>query len=146
MSNLNPWMQQPYGMGVQQYPQQRPMMQQYGSALYGAPSAPRQLIRVSGMEGARAFQMVPNEVVALFDEGDDVLYVKSTDGAGFPTIRRFRFVEESDAPAQSQPSSNEFVTRAEFEELKGWMMANGKQPVRAQQSQIRVAADGADTE
>lgn len=135
MSNFNPYMQMPYG----QYPQ-RPMWPQTG-----AQGAPRQLIRVSGMDGARAFQMAPNEVVALFDDGDDVLYVKSTDGAGFPKLRRFRFYEEEETAATASPTQD-YVTREEFEELKGWMMANGKQPVRKQQSPIRVAADGADTE
>ena len=88
----------------------------------------RQLLRVSGINGAKAFQMNPNEVVALFDEGDDILYVKSTDSAGFPTIRRFRFAEEAEAPAPAPPPA-EYVTRKEFDELKGMVMAYGKQPV-----------------
>ena len=138
MSNYNPWMQPMYGGMMPQ----RPAYPQTG-----APIAPRQLIRVSGMDGAKAFQMAPNEVVALFDEGDDVLYVKSTDGAGFPTVRRFRFHEEAEAaPAAQAPQSTDYVTRAEFEELKG-MIVNGKQPVRKPQpQQIRVPADGDDTE
>ena len=63
MSNyMNPYMN-PYG--------QRPMWQQPGTPQMPA----RQLLRVSGINGAKAFQMNPNEVVALFDEGDDILQV-----------------------------------------------------------------------
>lgn len=127
MSNFNPYLQMPYGASMPQYPQ-RTMWPQPS-----AQGAPRQLVRVSGMDGARAYQMAPNEVVALFDEGDDILYVKSTDGAGFPTIRRFRFREEADAaPSAPAPVSTDYVTRAEFDELKGLVMANGKHAVRKQ--------------
>lgn len=92
------------------------------------PVQPRDgLIRVTGMDGARAYQLPPNSAVALFDGGQDVFYVKTTDGAGFPTIKAFSFVplqEQQTAPAQ------EYVTRAEFDQLKE-LIINGKQPVRA---------------
>lgn len=42
-----------------------------------------QLTRVTGMDGAKAYQMPPNPVVPLFDADNDIMYVKSTDGAGF---------------------------------------------------------------
>ena len=128
MSNFNPYMQMPYGTSLSQYPQ-RTMWPQTA-----AQGSPRQLVRVSGMDGARAYQMAPNEVVALFDEGDDILSVKSTAGAGFPTIRRFRFREEADAAPAAPVPAADYVTRAEFDELKGLVMANGKHAVRKQQS------------
>lgn len=43
------------------------------------------------MDGAKAYQMLPNSVVPLFDADNNIMYVKSTDGAGFPTIRAFAF-------------------------------------------------------
>lgn len=85
------------------------------------------LIRVTGMDGARAYQMPPNSAVALFDGSQDVFYVKTTDGAGFPTIRAYAFAPVQD---QSQPQAD-YVTRAEFDELKE-MIVHGKQPVREQ--------------
>lgn len=83
------------------------------------------LIRVTGIDGAKAYPMQPNSVVPLFDNDNDIMYIKTTDGAGFPTIKAFSF-----APYELTPSknSNDFVTRAEFEELKG-MIENGKQLV-----------------
>lgn len=89
------------------------------------------LIRVTGAEGAKAYQMPPNSSVALFDEGEDIFYVKTTDGAGFPTVRAFAFTPiEINQPAKPQ---GDYVTRAEFEELKG-MIVNGKQSVRKSKS------------
>lgn len=88
-----------------------------------------QLIRVTGMDGAKAYQMPPNSVVPLFDADNDIMYVKSTDGAGFPTIRTFTF-----QPVESpQPQDQQYVTRAEFENAMMQLkeaMGNGQQPVR----------------
>ena len=92
------------------------------------PPQPRDgLIRVTGMEGARAYQMPPNSAVALFDGGQDIFYVKTTDGAGFPTIRAYSFQPMEQAQAMG---ASEYVTRAEFEQLKE-MIVHGKQPVPA---------------
>lgn len=85
------------------------------------------LIRVTGMDGARAYQMPPNSAVALFDGGQDVFYVKTTDGAGFPTIRAYSFQPIEQAQTMG---ASEYVTRAEFEQLKE-MIVHGKQPVPA---------------
>ena len=99
------------------------------------------LIRVTGIDGAKAYQMPPNSVAALFDDSYDIMYVKSTDGAGFPTIRIFDFYEhKEEAHAQQQPVSVEnFATKQELqmlqsqlEEVKG-MISNGKQSVPEQQ-------------
>lgn len=87
---------------------------------------PMSLIRVTGIDGAKAFQMPANSVAALFDGGEDVFYIKSTDGAGFPTIKAFSF-----SPIEARTTQAEFVTRQEFEELKG-MIANGKQHIQRQ--------------
>lgn len=99
---------------------------------------PMSLIRVTGIDGAKAFQMPANSVAALFDGGEDVFYIKSTDGAGFPTIKAFSF-----SPIEARTTQAEFVTRQEFEELKG-MIANGKQYIQrpAEPSERWLGADG----
>ena len=53
-----------------------------------------QCIRVHGFEEAKAYSMGPSCRAPLFDDTDDILYVKSTDQNGFPSIKRFRLVEE----------------------------------------------------
>lgn len=82
------------------------------------------LIRVTGIDGAKAYQMPPNSTVALFDSNEDVMYVKSTDGAGFPTIRTFSF-SPMEQPKETIPT--DFVSRTEFEDFKKEMKEYGKQ-------------------
>ena len=56
------------------------------------------LIRVNGIDGAKTYQMPANSTVALFDSNEDIMYIKTTDGAGFPSIRTFNFVENITQP------------------------------------------------
>lgn len=84
-----------------------------------------QLIRVTGIDGAKAYQMTANSTVALFDSGSDVMYIKSTDGAGFPTIRTFKFEELHGNPDQVA----EYVSKEEFETFKKEMKEYAKQLV-----------------
>lgn len=77
--------------------------------------APLSIVNVSGIEGAKAYPMLPNKTVPLFDNSADILYIKSTDGAGYPTITVFDISKHIE---KTNPGV-EYVTRAEFEELKG---------------------------
>lgn len=74
------------------------------------------LIRVTGIDGAKAYQMPANSTVALFDKNDDYMYVKTTDGAGFPTIRTFTFSEVVDN--NSKITGDDYVSKNEFETFK----------------------------
>ena len=86
-----------------------------------------QLYRVKGMDGAKRFQTVANACYALFDEDEDVMYIKETDGNNYPSIRRFVFSEE-DEPAPAPPP--EYVTVEDFNKFKEEIL-NAKQPVRS---------------
>lgn len=74
------------------------------------------LIRVTGIDGAKAYQMFPNSTVALFDSSEDLFYVKSTDDAGFPTIRTFSFKEETGS--ESPQTTTDYVSRDELDAFK----------------------------
>lgn len=77
-----------------------------------------QLTRVTGIEGAKTFQMFPNSTVALFDSNEDLMYIKSTDGGGFPTIRTFKFEEVTNTPKQDAPVDlSNYITREELVEI-----------------------------
>ena len=92
------------------------------------------LIRVNGIDGAKAYQMPANSTVALFDSNDDVMYVKSTDGAGFPSIRTFAFTEKLNVKGKSQDV--EYISREEFEKFKKELMDNGKQSIQRTKSKL----------
>ncbi len=92
------------------------------------------LIRVNGIEGAKAYQMSANSIVSLFDANEDIMYIKSTDGAGFPSIRTFSFTEvkEENKPTQKV----DYISREEFEEFKKELMNNGKQSISRSKSNL----------
>lgn len=71
------------------------------------------LVSVTGIEGAKAYQLPPNSSMPLFDGNSDLMYVKTTDAAGYPTIRTFRFepVEQDPAPQA------DYVSRSDFDAL-----------------------------
>lgn len=60
-----------------------------------------QLLKVNGIDGAKAFLTRPNSQVALFDANDDIMYIKTTDAANYPVIRKFKFVEVKEEDTQN---------------------------------------------
>lgn len=92
------------------------------------------LIRVNGIDGAKAYQMPANSTVALFDSNNDLMYIKSTDGAGFPSIRTFEFTEKVNVEGKSP--NVEYISREEFEEFKKELMNNGKQSIQRSKSNL----------
>ena len=92
------------------------------------------LIRVNGIEGAKAYQMSANSIVSLFDANEDIMYIKSTDGAGFPSIRTFSFTEVKEENKSAQQV--DYISREEFEEFKKELMNNGKQSISRSKSNL----------
>lgn len=87
------------------------------------------ITRVTGEEGAKAYQMAPNSSAALFDGNEDIFYLKTTDGAGFPTIRKFKF-EEIQAKAPEPAEESDYITREEFEQFREEMRTYGEQYIQ----------------
>lgn len=127
----------PYSMGVGTQtamgfmpPQMQTTVPSPMSGAWQQPTHGQQLIRVTGIDGAKAYQMGPGSVVPLFDSDDDIMYVKSTDDAGFPTIRTFRF-----SPVEQAPSGGgQYVTHDELNSVLAdirEMIASAQQPVSA---------------
>ena len=100
------------------------------------------LTRVTGLEGAKAYQMPANSTVALFDNNEDLMYIKTTDGAGFPTIRTFSFSEVV-ANNNPVPDNVDYVTRDEFNKLKEELL-NGKQSISRSKSNLNSADKSTD--
>lgn len=96
---------------------------------YGYPY--QNVVRVTGLEGARAYPMQPNSSVALFDDNEDVFYFKTTDGAGYPSIRIFDFTERIEPQHQYATIGDLQKFMDEIRnELKG--VRDGEQLVRAE--------------
>lgn len=74
----------------------------------------QQLTYVNGIEGARTYPLGPNSSVALFDANDNgVVFIKTTDGAGYATINRGRVIDDE----EQQPATQDYVTRDELQRM-----------------------------
>ena len=114
MYNQQPIYGNPYPM---QYQQPQAPARNYYTPMAPIPQQQTHagLIQVTGLEGAKAYPLMPNAEIALFDAGRDVFYVKRTDAGGYPTISAYQFAPMQEAAPSAQP---EYVTREEFDELK----------------------------
>lgn len=72
------------------------------------PSYSQQIIRVNGEGGARAFQMMPSSSALLLDESAPIVWLKQTDGAGYPSLTPYRIEEYVPEP---QPDLKELLKR-----------------------------------
>lgn len=70
-------------------PYMTPYQMRY-SAQQPAFNAKLEVIRVNGRNGAEAFQMPPNSSIILLDESAPLIWLKMTDGAGYPTLTPYR--------------------------------------------------------
>lgn len=98
----------------------------------------KSLTRVNGLEGAKAFQVMPRETVALFDGNDDIFYIKSADDGGFPTIKAYRF---SEIDLTGTKPTNEYVTKSEFEELRNEVKKYAEQSIPKSKSAKKSVPD-----
>lgn len=103
------------------------------------PEPTQNLIRVNGINGAKAYQMPANSTVALFDANEDVMYIKTTDGAGFPAIRLFRFEELKQETAQEV--KQDYISRQEFEDFKREVLDNAKQSIQRKSAASNKSTD-----
>lgn len=60
------------------------------------------IIWIQGIESAKAFQTAPNSTVVLFDSDEQVIYIKSSDMQGRPSMRILDYTIRSEAPKTAQ--------------------------------------------
>ena len=110
----------------QPIPQMQQNMQMPISPIPQKPS--NDLIWVQGLEGAKGFLVAPNNTVVLWDTENPVIYVKSADASGIPSMRVLDFTERNgnaNNTSENVPKTHKctcgdkFVTKEEFDALKG---------------------------
>lgn len=118
--------QSPYGTAASYQPIQTPIVPALNFPTNFAQQNLQgpQLTKVNGLDSAKAFPTVANAMYALFDENDDILYIKQTDASNYPTIKRYRFVLEEDKPVVPA----QYVTVEEFNRFKEELL-NAKQSI-----------------
>lgn len=69
------------------------------------------LIRIDSIEGGQMYQLPPNSVSPpLFLSNEAAFLIKTTDGGGAATLKKYSFKEEP-----LEPSSKDYVTKADFD-------------------------------
>ena len=89
----------------------------------------QELIKVNGLEGAKNYPLSPGSTVALFDAESDIMYIKSMDAGGFPSIRTFNFSEAMSTPP-SDVETRISSLETEIAQLKEAL--NGFKPISKQ--------------
>lgn len=131
------YMQPNYFMQQPMQPAMPDQLAQLRQNSYAPQTAPQQaaqsspIIWVQGEEGAKGYLVAAGNSVLLMDSEKSTFYIKATDTSGMPQpLRTFDYVERTSA--QKQPTQAgcaapmEYVTRAEFDELKAQILAQDK--------------------
>jgi hypothetical protein len=115
---LNQYKGQYQQMPIQQPVQQMPIQSNGG------------LIWVDNEEQAKNYLVAPNNVVPMFDKNSPQMYIKSADGAGMPTFKKYKLTdfEEADnapkTPAEHKCTcGDKFVLKKDFQALQSEITA-----------------------
>ena len=77
------------------------------------------IIWIQGEAGAKSYMVAPNNTVALFDSEAQVIYLKSADASGMPSIKTLDYTIR-ELPAQTHEKAPEtiFATKEDISTLK----------------------------
>ncbi len=77
------------------------------------------IIWVQGESGAKAYPVAPNQTVQLWDSEGQVVYLKSADGSGMPSMKILDYTIRETPVAKplqtAQQDMSAYVTKEEFE-------------------------------
>ncbi len=90
------------------------------------------IIWVQGEAGAKAYLVAPGNTVQLWDSENQVIYLKSADMSGMPSMRILDYTERTaspkTAPVGPQAPQVQYVTLAEFNALADRLTALENKP------------------
>ena len=102
-----------FPMAYQPVGYQQPLYQQNtnGQQAYQQQNSSN-LIWVQGEAAAKSYPVAPNSSVALWDSEANVIYIKSADGAGMPSMKIVDYtMRDTNARRAEISSQNDFVTK-----------------------------------
>ena len=128
MNYQNPFIN-PYGMAPQYQP---PVMQQ----------ATQQVVRVNGENGARAYQIGPNSSAILLDESGLMVWLVTSDGAGYKTVQAYDIAPHKTSPAPDYGSLEDRIKK--LEDIVNGYTCNSSTAGKEQHDAGRAARQAAD--
>ena len=72
-----------------------------------------QIIKVNGRNGAETYTMPPNAQVLLLDETQPIVWLKQTDGAGYPTLTAYDIKPHEEKPMPDMRNLEERIEQIE---------------------------------
>ena len=109
----------PAGYQPMYYPQQNQMQMQNQSQSQQA-QMNNGIIWVQGEASAKSYPIAPNSSVPLWDSEANVIYIKSADMSGMPSIKVLDYTMRETTPKASEISpQSDFATKDDVESLRG---------------------------
>lgn len=103
------------------------------------------LIWVQGEAGAKSYMVAPNTTVQLWDSEKQVIYLKSADASGMPSMKILDYtIRSSEMPqnAQKMLSENDlYATKEELREMKKSLENRLKSLVGGLKDESNLSAD-----
>lgn len=74
---------------------------------------------VNGIEGAKSYQVAPNQTMLLMDSDSPTIYMKSANSLGQASLRYFKMVEisESDAKGENNKNNVEYALKSDVDNI-----------------------------
>ena len=94
-------------------------MQTYNPYMYGQSNI-NQYVFVNGVEGAKAYQILPNQKIMLMDSDSPIVFMKTSDNYGKATLRYFKLIEisENDLKSTTLSPANDYALKSDLDELR----------------------------
>lgn len=90
------------------------------------------LIWVQGEAGAKSYLVAPNTTVQLWDSEENVIYIKTADSSGMPSMKILDYTIREPNLIPKAKENIDYVTKTEFQEMKSGF----EQTIDAMQSTI----------
>lgn len=92
----------------------------YPQYQYQQPQQNNSIIWVQGEAGAKSYMVAPGNTVQLWDSENQVIYLKSADASGMPSIKTLDYTIR-EMPTQNTPhvTGQDYATKADLEAIKG---------------------------
>ena len=120
-----------YGINNPNYslPSFQPVQQPYIPMMFNR----QQVVRVNGRKGAEAYQLPPNSSIMLLDNTAPVVWLKTTDGASYPSLKGYNVypIQEENAAAEVQLDYSSLEQR--ISKLQEMVKKNESNDTRTQQ-------------
>ncbi len=76
------------------------------------------IIWVQGEAGAKSYLVAPNTTVQLWDSEAQVIYLKSADASGMPSMKVIDYTIRDAVPPVQKSNAEAYVTKNEFDVFK----------------------------